>query len=160
VVEFNMSGHINIISRGQDGVTLLEVLIALLVLSIGLLGLAALQTTALRASQTATMHTRAVQLVHDVSERLRAGTGDHYTANVNSGFLQTELRSWRSLLTALPDGQADIQPCTASTQPACPAIDGHIVTVYWNAARDPAVNGFNCPPQSALDYRCYRLVTP
>jgi type IV pilus assembly protein PilV len=54
------------------GFTLLEVLIALLVLSIGLLGLAALQTTGLRSNEMASMRTQATQLAYDISDRMRA----------------------------------------------------------------------------------------
>jgi type IV pilus assembly protein PilV len=56
----------------QCGFTLLEVLIALLVLSIGLLGLAALQTTGLRSNQMASMRTTATQLAYDIADRMRA----------------------------------------------------------------------------------------
>lgn len=54
------------------GFTLLEVLIALVVLSIGLLGLAGLQSTGLRFNQSAGMRTQATQLAYDMSDRMRA----------------------------------------------------------------------------------------
>lgn len=56
----------------QKGFTLLEVLIALLILSIGLLGLAALQTTGLRSNQMASMRTTATELAYDIADRMRA----------------------------------------------------------------------------------------
>jgi type IV pilus assembly protein PilV len=56
----------------QSGFTLLEVLIALLILSIGLLGLAALQTTGLRSNQMASMRTLATQTAYDITDRMRA----------------------------------------------------------------------------------------
>ena len=58
--------------RKQDGFTLLEVLIALLVLSIGLLGLAALQTVGLRSNQMANLRTLATQRAYDISDQMRA----------------------------------------------------------------------------------------
>ena len=45
---------------GQQGMSLLEVLIAVLVLAIGLLGIAALQATALRNSQSSLERNQAV----------------------------------------------------------------------------------------------------
>ena len=57
---------------GQRGVGLVEVLIALLVLSIGLLGLAALQTQALKFNQGAFLRTQATTLAYDILDRMRA----------------------------------------------------------------------------------------
>jgi len=67
--------RINYSGNKQRGFTLLEVLIALLVLSIGLLGLAALQTTGLRSNEMASMRTTATQLAYDISDRMRANPG-------------------------------------------------------------------------------------
>lgn len=150
----------------QRGVTLLEVMIALLILSIGLLGLAALQTRALRFSQMADMHQRAVQLVRNIGERMQANPagvqrGDYALTRGQSpvgstGLALADLQFWQRQVAALPAGVGEVTSCTPSTRITCPAIDGHIVTVYWNAARDPATRSFNCPPQSPADFRCYR----
>jgi type IV pilus assembly protein PilV len=59
-------------AKGHRGFTLLEVLIALLVLSIGLLGLAALQTVGMRSNQMANMRTLATQIAYDMTDRMRA----------------------------------------------------------------------------------------
>jgi len=58
--------------KRQRGVGLIEVLIALLVLSIGLLGLAALQTQALKFNQGAFLRTHATTLAYDALDRMRA----------------------------------------------------------------------------------------
>lgn len=55
----------------QRGFTLLEVLIAIVVLSIGLLGLAGLQAVGLRNNNSAYMRTIATQQVHDMTDRMR-----------------------------------------------------------------------------------------
>ena len=156
-------------ATNQQGVTLLEVLIALLVLSIGLLGLAALQTRALRFSQMADMHHRAVQLVRDINERMQGNPasvrrGDYVLTRGQSpagatGLALADLQSWQGQLAALPAGVGEITPCSRSTRIKCPDIDGQIVTVYWNAARDPATHSYNCPPQFPADFRCYRQIT-
>lgn len=56
----------------QRGFTLLEVLVALIVLSIGLLGLSGLQTTSLRSSHSASLRTHATILSADILDRIRA----------------------------------------------------------------------------------------
>lgn len=72
------------------GFTLLEVLIALLVLSIGLLGLAGLQTRGLATGHNAYLRSQAVLLTDDMAERIRANkiyalsTGNAYTQQVSS----------------------------------------------------------------------------
>ena len=56
----------------QAGFTLLEVLVALLVLSIGLLGLAALQTLSLKFNHQSYGRTQAVIRASDMLDRIRA----------------------------------------------------------------------------------------
>lgn len=54
------------------GFTLLEVLIALVILSIGLLGLAALQGIGIRSGQGAYLTSQASLLAYDMADRIRA----------------------------------------------------------------------------------------
>ncbi|HWM28840.1 MAG TPA: type IV pilus modification protein PilV [Woeseiaceae bacterium] len=54
------------------GLTLVEILIALLILSIGLLGLAGLQTMSLRFNTSAYYRTQATALAYDFADRMRA----------------------------------------------------------------------------------------
>ncbi len=56
----------------QKGLTLLEVLISMLVLSIGLFGLAGLQSSSLRANNSANHRTIASMLAADILDRMRA----------------------------------------------------------------------------------------
>jgi len=60
------------IFRRQRGVTLIEILITLLVLAIGLLGLAALQGVSLRAGQISMNRTQATNLAYEVIDHARA----------------------------------------------------------------------------------------
>jgi len=55
-----------------SGFTLLEVMIALLVLSIGLLGIAALQANSLKVNHGAYQRSQAIFLAYDMMDRLRA----------------------------------------------------------------------------------------
>lgn len=58
--------------RRATGFSLLEVLIALLVLSLGLLGLAALQVTSLKFNTESYYRTQATFLAYDIIDRMRA----------------------------------------------------------------------------------------
>ena len=58
--------------RRQRGLSLIEVLIAMLILAIGLLGIAAMQAITLRNSQSAFDRTQAVVLSYAMLDRMRA----------------------------------------------------------------------------------------
>src|SRR3990167_4605539 len=75
--ELYMSAETNMLahgSRSQKGFSLIEVLVALLVLSIGLLGLAALQTTSLQFNTGSYFRTQATFLAYDILDRMRANS--------------------------------------------------------------------------------------
>ena len=57
---------------GQKGFTLVEVLVALVVMSVGMLGIAALYLEGLRAGRTALYRTTAITLAADMADRIRA----------------------------------------------------------------------------------------
>lgn len=67
---------------GNRGYSLVEVLIALVVLSVGLLGLAGLQTSSLRAGNDAYLRTQANMLAYSIIDRMRSNeagvTADDY----------------------------------------------------------------------------------
>ncbi|WP_412548645.1 type IV pilus modification protein PilV [Pseudomonas sp. MWU13-2105] len=56
----------------QAGVSLIEVLVAMLVLAVGLLGAAALQLNALRYTDSSTTSTQASFIAYDLLDRIRA----------------------------------------------------------------------------------------
>jgi type IV pilus assembly protein PilV len=72
--------------KRQRGVGLIEVLIALLVLSIGLLGLASLQTHALRFGQGAFVRTQATTIAYDMLDRMRANRAHANTPGYAAAF--------------------------------------------------------------------------
>ncbi len=169
-----MHGFIGNNSLRQHGFTLLELLIALLVLSIGLLGLAALQTIGLRSNQMASMRTVANQMTYDITDRMRAnpnglttanqfyvlGTGDAappIVTNCDAEACNTQeladfdLGQWRTRVDSLPGGLSQITRATSA------GFTTHTITVHWNETRDPAVTGLNCPPSNSTDLRCVQL---
>jgi len=59
-------------SRRQNGASLIEVMVALLVLAIGMLGFAGMQTRGIQAGRQAFLHSQAAFLAEDMVERIRA----------------------------------------------------------------------------------------
>jgi type IV pilus assembly protein PilV len=115
----SMSGH-----AGQHGFTLLEVLIAVVILSVGLLGLAALQATSLKSNHASLVRSQIAILSYDMVDRMRANMpavtlGDYdlptSTQNANcttvTGCTPTQMADhdyfeWTTLIArALPAGQ-------------------------------------------------------
>ena len=107
----------------QRGVTMLEVLIAILIISVGLLGTAGLQAVGLRASIAANERTAATLLAYDAADRMRAnmagvalGAYHNYTAAQNANCLtvagctpqqlaQHDMWEWNNAVgLALPSG--------------------------------------------------------
>jgi type IV pilus assembly protein PilV len=69
---------------------MIEVLASILIVSIGLIGLAGLQIIGLRNAQGATQRTIAAQLAYDITDRMRAnmlavGTGDYNYPTYSAG---------------------------------------------------------------------------
>lgn len=124
------------IAGGARGFSLIEVMLALLVTSIGLLGLAALQTVSLKQNHDAYLRSQAVFLAHDMVERMRANrqqalSGAYdvaFGATGGSGLAADDLSQWQSAIGALlPAGQGAVD------------VDGArriaTVSVRWDDAR-------------------------
>ena len=162
----------NQISGKQCGFTLLEVLIALLILSIGLLGLASLQTNGLRSNQMASMRTTATQLAYDIADRMRANPvgvdAQKYVIAVNdtdpdivdcedesitcstSQMATYDLAQWRGAIRSLPGGTSAIARTVTGS------VVTHTITVYWDEYRQ-GVTGTACGPDPKVDLRCIAL---
>ena len=89
--------HIHRHCSGQRGFSLLEVLIAVVVLSIGLLGLASLQATSLRMNQEALMRSQEAHLAYDMIDRMRANRPGFIAGTYNEPTLpRHDPGKWRS----------------------------------------------------------------
>lgn len=66
----------------QPGFTLIEVMIALVVLAVGLLGLAGLQNFSLKATHQSYQRTQATILTNEIFDRMRANPGTPAGANL------------------------------------------------------------------------------
>jgi type IV pilus assembly protein PilV len=135
-------------TKSQNGFTMVETLVALVVLAIGMLGIAALYLNSLQAGRSAIYRTEAVNLAADLADRIRAnrtavaGYGNVYgdvfapvgacstTAGCTAGELATtDLSSWKAgLALQLPNGQGQVvvTPPVAAGEPA-----SYVVTVQW-----------------------------
>lgn len=108
-------------SQNNKGFTLIEVLVALLVLSIGLLGLASLQSTTVRFNHDAYLRSQATSLAYDMADRMRANRdevmagsydlgafpGDPAVCGVVAGasVAARDMSAWQSSLScSLPQG--------------------------------------------------------
>jgi type IV pilus assembly protein PilV len=115
--------HSRIAQARCAGFSLIEALVALLVLSIGMLGIAALHVEGLRSARTALTRTNAVTLAADMADRIRAnrlGKAD-YEAAVTSD-----------------DTNADCEPAGTGCTPA--ALARHDKAV-WLGAIEAALPG-------------------
>ena len=68
----------------QQGFTLLEVLVAIVILAIGLIGLAGLQVVSTKNNQTAYYRAVAIQQVYDMADRMRANLAGVRAGDYNS----------------------------------------------------------------------------
>jgi len=157
--EYNSAPH------RPDGFTLIEILVAVLVLSIGLLGVASLQATSIRNNNDASMQTQASYIASDIADRLRANAPQAAayattTPAAASGscvsspctptqLVANDLAEWTTMVQTLPSGQGAIT-----------AIAGGLftITVRWDEART-GVTGTGCDPDDANDLRCLSITT-
>lgn len=113
-------------ARKNTGFTLLEVMIAVFVLSIGLLGLAHLQVVTLKTTQSADLKSQASILAVDMLNRMKANQNAAYAGNYaididddppanQDTTANTDLFQWRTTVSQqLPAGTGSV---------ACPAFN-------------------------------------
>lgn len=111
--------------RAARGFTLVEVLVAILLLSVGLLGVAGLQISGLRYQQGAYMRGQATSLLYDMADRMRINPQGVGASSYNAITINTTTSGWQSSLPADPD-------CAANT--CTPANQAALDTRQWGLA--------------------------
>lgn len=122
-------GHRN----SQRGTTLIETLVALLVLSVGLLGVAGLQLTSLRNNRSAHLRSQAQVMAYDITDRMRANRQvaiDDGAYNIAIGAAGTagtlvgdDLVRWKEALRdSLPGGDGSVEVVNTNVV---------LITVQW-----------------------------
>jgi type IV pilus assembly protein PilV len=100
----------------QGGLSMIEVLVAIVIISLGLLGMAGLQASSLRTSQSAFYRAQAAQFANDMAERMRANLGDarNYTlalsasAPTGTTVRDRDRSDWLARVATLPAGDGSI----------------------------------------------------
>ena len=153
-----------ITQKRQRGVSLVESMIALLVISIGLLGIAALQVTSMKQNNSALHHSQAVWVGYNIAERIRSNFGqfDNYagidtnTANkqdCNIGactaaqLIVSDAADWADEIATLPAGRGTIDS---------PVANQLRIRVMWDD-EGAGGTGINCGSDPAVDLTCYTV---
>lgn len=101
--------HINT----QKGSSLIEVLIAILVVSIGLLGLATLQTQSLQSNHSSWIRSNVTHMAYDISEKMRLFKDDALDGDFNFKTQPTcstcLVKDWQTSLVSMIGNNVDAE---------------------------------------------------
>jgi len=153
-----------IIHNRQRGVSLVESMIALLVISIGLLGIAALQITSMKQNNSALHHSQAVWIGYNVADRIRANftqfdsyagisTSSSYSQDCVSGpcsaaqLVVADAADWVTAMQILPGGLGII---------SSPSANELLISIMWDDEGTGAT-GTACGSDPAVDLTCYTV---
>ena len=167
----------------QTGFTLLEVMVALVIFSIGLLGLAGMQSAGVRHNQISYSRTVATQLAYDMADRIRNNPTANYEAAIPSGVPNCvtgvcnsvqlagfDRLEWNTAINN-PNINATIKNSVTPLRNAAgfitqvttvSGITFHRVSVTWNEAADgnpstAAANAAECGPPVTAGKVCITI---
>lgn len=125
------------------GMTLVEVLVTLVIISVGLLGVAALQLTTLRNNYDAYVRSQAAMLAADILDRMRANRDEALNGNYviavgaapGTGTVwQADLTAWKATLAAqLPNGDGSVQTTAVDADGRVSVVS---VAIQWGERSD------------------------
>lgn len=134
--------------RRQAGISLIELMLAMLVLSIGLLGVAGLQSTTIRNSYSSQQRSVAITLATSMGERILAsassvGNGAFVLSKscavpaLGGGIVSAEVHAWLTEIKSSLGHVADSSTCGQITYDA--PSRSYTISVFWDDSR--AVGG-------------------
>lgn len=155
----------------QRGESMIEVIVTVVIISIGLLGAATLQVMTLKNLNSSNTISLATMLAEDFGDRLRANKDaaaqyvhnskpsstvvNCVTTTCSNGQLAAYDIStwWDQVNNTLPEGKIEV---------TSPGTDRYLLTIRWDEDRNGST-GTNCPTQSSNDLECQQLtvtITP
>lgn len=138
--------------RRQRGVSIVEALVALVVISVGMLGIAGLYLSSLQASRTAKLRSYAVELAGSIADRIRANrdAGASYSTDAYSGepndqncdetvctpaqLAQDDLARWLEDVRNQLPGAARTLGTVEVIDRDRPLSDNYLITITWREA--------------------------
>lgn len=152
------------LAEKETGFTLIEILVSLIVLAVGFLGMAALQSSSMQGTASTYFRTQADMLANDMSERIRANrtgsaAGDYEYAGGGASaascggtdscdfatMAAADLDEWSNWVeNSLPSGDATITELGQNFW---------AIQVMWDERRNGAT-GTGCDPSDETDLAC------
>ncbi|WP_280518008.1 type IV pilus modification protein PilV [Pseudomonas palleroniana] len=120
----------------QTGMTLIEVLVAVLILAVGLLGASAIQLNALKYTESARMTSQASFIAYDMLDRIRSNPGIDYSwSRAGPSMANVPTTSVRDL--DLHDFEANILGFAGADAKGAVSTSGPevTITISWQAGR-------------------------
>lgn len=125
----------------QAGYSIVEVLVALVITTLSLLGLGSLQLSSVRNTNSAAQRLEATTLAYDILERMRANRRQALLGNYDidldqdpagAGLAFDDLGDWKDALTQLPGGDGAVEVIGEQEV---------TITVQWTDAVDDGRGG-------------------
>jgi type IV pilus assembly protein PilV len=131
--------------RHARGIGLIEVMVSVLVLAVGLLGIAAMQSMALRGGQGSLESTQAVMATNSILEAIRANRTQANSYNMaktctvpsaGASIAANDRAAWiAALKTTLGSGAADTTTCGEIANCDVANATNCTITVHWDDSR-------------------------
>jgi len=124
------------LEKNTTGFTLIEILIAVVILSIGLLGMAGIQLKGLRGITSSTLRSEASIMVNDIAERIHANTGGVSVAGAAQNLHYSNVDTTTINCGALP--------ALCSATPGVPVVPACVNTGGANSMASSDIFEFAC----------------